>query len=65
MACLRLTERVDALPWCELKCALDTSGFALTTPVFSDHECGELAALYDHAEFRSTVVMARHRFGEG
>jgi uncharacterized protein len=31
-----------------------------TTP-----ECDELAALFDDGRFRSTIDMARHRFGDG
>ncbi|MEU6062904.1 2OG-Fe(II) oxygenase [Streptomyces sp. NPDC047097] len=45
---------------------LDADGVALTPPLLTEDQCGELRALFDEAgRFRSTVVMARHRFGEG
>lgn len=45
---------------------LDTDGVALVPPLLDPGECAELAALFDDdAPFRSTVVMARHAFGEG
>jgi hypothetical protein len=60
-----LAERVDSLPWPELHGELDARGFAQTPTVLSAQECRELAALYDSGQFRSTIAMARHRFGEG
>ena len=60
-----LTERVVALDWAELGDRLDTDGFAITDPVLSAPECEELAALFDGGRFRSTIDMARHRFGDG
>jgi hypothetical protein len=58
-------ERVDALDWTELTAQLDERGFAVTDPVFTPGECRRLAALFDGDGFRSTVEMARHRFGDG
>jgi len=60
-----LEERVASLPWPELQSALDARGFAQTPALLSAQECGKLAGLYESGSFRSTVVMARHRFGEG
>lgn len=60
-----LEERVASLPWPELQNALDAQGFAQTPPVLSAQECSKLAGLYESGRFRSTVVMARHRFGQG
>ncbi len=57
--------RVDALPWGDLEAALDERGHALTPVVLSAEECAGLAGLFDAGRFRSTVDMARHRFGEG
>jgi hypothetical protein len=57
--------RVDALPWDELTAQLDTRGFAVTDPVLDAGECEALAALFEAGRFRSTVDMARHRFGDG
>jgi uncharacterized protein len=60
-----LTERVDALPWEDLRDQLDTRGFAVTAPLLRAREANELAALFDEGRFRSTIDMARHRFGDG
>ena len=60
-----IAERVTALDWPALHAALDAQGFARTGAVLRAHECRDLAALYDTASFRSTIDMARHRFGEG
>jgi uncharacterized protein len=58
-------ERVDALDWSRLKHELDGSGFAVTEPLLEPRECRELADLFDGDGFRSTIDMARHRFGHG
>jgi hypothetical protein len=60
-----LTERIDGLDWEALTRSLDERGFAVTPPVLSAAECRELAALFDGDGFRSTIDMARHRFGDG
>src|SRR5215218_4778878 len=60
-----IAERVAALPWPELQDALDAHGFAQTPAILSATECRELDALYETGSFRSTIAMARHRFGEG
>ena len=60
-----LTARIDALDWPALVASLDERGFALTPPVLSEQECRSLAALFDGDGFRSTIDMARHRFGDG
>jgi len=57
--------RVDALPWDELGAQLDERGFAVTDRVLDAAECDALAGLFDAGRFRSTVDMARHRFGDG
>ena len=44
---------------------LDASGHAITPPLLDANECDELAALFDTGRFRSTIDMARHRFGDG
>jgi uncharacterized protein len=45
---------------------LDATGVAPAGPVLGAAECRDLAALYDDdRRFRSTVDMARHRFGAG
>jgi uncharacterized protein len=60
-----IADRVAALDWDDLAAQLDTRGFAVTEPVFSRSECLRLADLFDGEGFRSTIDMARHRFGEG
>jgi hypothetical protein len=59
-------DRVDATDWHAVRTELDAVGCALTGPLLSPGEAAEIAAMYsDDARFRSTVHMARHRFGEG
>jgi uncharacterized protein len=57
---------LDRLDWAELGLRLDADGFAVTPPLLTAEQCAETRALFDADElFRSTVVMARHAFGEG
>jgi hypothetical protein len=57
---------VDALPWRDLGGELDRLGAALTPRVLTPAQCRKMAAMYSQeGPFRSTVDMARHRFGEG
>jgi hypothetical protein len=52
--------------WTAVAAGLDETGAALTAPLVTAAEAAELVSLYDHDEaFRSTVDMARHRFGQG
>ncbi|WP_306205387.1 2OG-Fe(II) oxygenase [Actinoplanes sp. RD1] len=45
---------------------LNEHGNALTGPLLTPAECLEIAGLYDEPDrFRTTVDMARHRFGSG
>ncbi|HEY2637778.1 MAG TPA: 2OG-Fe(II) oxygenase [Solirubrobacteraceae bacterium] len=60
-----LADRVHALDWAALERDLDERGFALTDRLLDPAECGELAGLFDGDGFRSTIDMARHRFGDG
>ena len=60
-----LGERVDALDWDDLHSQLDDRGFAVTPPLLDARECERLSALFDGGRFRSTIEMARHRFGDG
>jgi hypothetical protein len=58
--------RVARTDWPTLAAELDVHGSAPTGPLLTPAECRELAALYDEPEhFRTTVDMARHRFGSG
>jgi hypothetical protein len=61
-----LGHRVDALDWPRIAADLDDVGVAATGPLLDAAECAALVDLYDEvARFRSTVDMARHRFGRG
>jgi hypothetical protein len=60
-----LAARVDGLGWDDLRDQLDSRGFAVTAPLLDDDETQELADLFDGGRFRSTIDMARHRFGDG
>ena len=57
--------RVDTLDWDDLTTQLDERGFAVTAPLLRADECDALARLFDDGRFRSTIDMARHRFGDG
>ncbi|MBV8990728.1 MAG: 2OG-Fe(II) oxygenase [Solirubrobacterales bacterium] len=60
-----IADRVHGLDWPVLARQLDDHGFAITAPIFTGQECRELAGLFEGDGFRSTVDMARHRFGDG
>jgi len=63
---MNVAAKIGALDWDALELRLDERNYAVTTPLLSASECGDIAALYaDDARFRSTVVMARHGFGRG
>ena len=58
--------RLTALDWSAIEQSLWQHGYAKTPPVLTPDECAELVAMYgDEARFRSTVDMARYRFGVG
>jgi uncharacterized protein len=58
-------ERIEDLDWAGLETQLDEVGHAVTPPLLTARECDEVSDLFDHGRFRSTVDMARHRFGDG
>jgi uncharacterized protein len=61
-----LGDRVDSLDWPAIATNLDELGCATTGPVLSADECRGVADLYEQeGHFRSTIDMARYRFGEG
>ena len=60
-----IRERIDNLDWPTLRAQLDNMGHAVTSPLLAPLECAELAELFDTAQFRATIDMARHRFGDG
>ncbi|MFE0172856.1 2OG-Fe(II) oxygenase [Streptomyces sp. NPDC059002] len=57
---------VDAADWPAIAAELDAHGCALTPRLIDQDQCRAIAELYDDDTlFRSTVDMARHRFGSG
>ena len=60
-----IEERVAALPWPDLQATLHAQGFAQSPKVLLPDECRAIAELYETGRFRSTINMARHRFGAG
>ena len=56
---------IARLDWVEIERRLGEQGFAVTEPILSAQECVELATLFEGDGFRSTIDMARHRFGDG
>jgi uncharacterized protein len=61
-----LASRVDRFDWPALVAELDDLGCVQTDVVLDPATCREVSALFgDDTRFRSTVDMARHRFGEG
>lgn len=66
MAQTRWHARVDAADWDGVATELDATGGALLPRLLTGRETATLKGLYTSDErFRSTVDMARHRFGEG
>ncbi|MFF2043457.1 2OG-Fe(II) oxygenase [Kitasatospora sp. NPDC058170] len=62
----RAADRVAATDWAALAAEIDAFGCAPTGQLLTPGECAAVAALYDEERyFRSTVDMARHRFGSG
>ncbi|WP_225825801.1 2OG-Fe(II) oxygenase [Streptomyces naphthomycinicus] len=58
--------RTAGTDWAALTAELDEHGCAPTGPLLTPAECADLAALYERPElFRTTVDLARHRFGSG
>ena len=59
-------DRVDRADWTRIATDLDDLGCGLIGPLLDPAETKEIAGLYaDDSRFRSTVDMARHRFGRG
>ncbi|GAA4523944.1 2OG-Fe(II) oxygenase [Amycolatopsis samaneae] len=61
-----IAARVDRAGWGRLAGELDEYGCARTPRLLTAAECAEIAGLYEQdGLFRTTVDMARHRFGSG
>ncbi|WP_326692905.1 MULTISPECIES: 2OG-Fe(II) oxygenase [unclassified Streptomyces] len=62
----RIQRRTEAADWTALARELDTYGCARTPPLLTPDECAGLTELYERPElFRTTIDMARYRFGSG
>jgi uncharacterized protein len=58
--------RVDSGDWDSITAEVNSIGGALLPELITPAEAEQIRGLYDQAaRFRSTVSMARHRFGEG
>jgi len=65
-AALPVATRVAELDWTAISRGLDDFGSSLTGHVLGPPECKGIAELYgDDRRFRSTIEMARYRFGQG
>ena len=54
------------LDWDQLGRQLDEQGIATTPALLSPEQCAQVSDMFEEDErFRSTVVMARHAYGEG
>jgi uncharacterized protein len=59
-------QRVDSGDWDAITGELNDYGGAMLPQLLTEAECDQLRATYGHDDlFRSTVAMARHRFGDG
>jgi uncharacterized protein len=53
------------IDWTAIAAQLDQTGSATLPALLTPAACDEVAAMYDAAAFRSTVIMGRHGFGRG
>ncbi|MFE0558899.1 2OG-Fe(II) oxygenase [Paenibacillus sp. NPDC058910] len=61
-----LPQRIAGLDWTAIQEALDEQGYAVIPKLLLREECTEIINTYSEEErFRSTINMARHRFGLG
>ena len=59
-------QRIAAADWDSVARQLDGYGCALLPRLLTPAECAQIAGFYDQpGQFRATIDMARHRFGEG
>lgn len=61
-----MTARIAAIDWSSVDAELDARGAAVLPGLLNATECAAITGLYAHDHlFRSTVVMARHGYGQG
>ncbi|MCM2998462.1 2OG-Fe(II) oxygenase [Paenibacillus cellulositrophicus] len=62
----RFLERIQGVDWGALRKTLDDQGYAKLPAILTPEDCEELIGTYASEElFRSTISMARYRFGSG
>jgi hypothetical protein len=62
----RLVERISDLDWNSLKMSLEEHGYAKIPTLLNKATCKEIIDTYEVQDhFRSTIDMARYRFGKG
>ncbi|KIL41352.1 prolyl 4-hydroxylase subunit alpha [Gordoniibacillus kamchatkensis] len=61
-----LVKRITALDWISLQRMLDDRGYAIVPALLDNSQCQEIIGTYEEeARFRTTIQMARYRFGIG
>jgi hypothetical protein len=61
-----MTERVDRADWSTIATELNAYGCGSVGRILTSQQCREISRLYEQTEhFRSTIDMARYRFGSG
>lgn len=61
-----LVERIAALDWIMIQQTLDEQGYAEIPALLDKDQCNEIMNTYEEkSHFRSTIDMARYRFGIG
>jgi hypothetical protein len=59
-------DHIEKVDWDKVAADVNETGWSMLQSVLSVSEAAATAAMYSrHADFRSTVVMARHGFGRG
>jgi len=62
----QLAARITELDWHSIQRSLDEHGYAKLPSLLGEEECKEIIRTYEEEEyFRSTIDMARYRFGIG
>ncbi|CAM5790405.1 MULTISPECIES: 2OG-Fe(II) oxygenase [Brevibacillus] len=62
----RLAQRISALDWDTPQQTLDEQGYAVVPGILTQEQCREIIETYTvESHFRSTIKMARYRFGVG
>ncbi|WP_428993717.1 2OG-Fe(II) oxygenase [Brevibacillus choshinensis] len=61
-----MKQRIADLAWESLQQSLDEQGYAVLPPLLTETECQRMIETYEQpSHFRSTIDMARYRFGIG